>query len=115
VPEPPRVARQKSRTERTVQVFGVSVIVLERPGTFGSSGNHLRRGQVAEFLVLNSALDAIRQRYNIQQFVLMGHSGGATAAAALLTLGRNDVSCAVLTSGALGLLDVRKCCVPNPG
>ena len=35
----------------------------------------------------------------------MGHSGGATAAAALLTLGRNDVSCAVLTSGAFGLLE----------
>lgn len=99
------VKAQKGRAERTAQVIDVPVIVLERPGTFGSTGNHLRRRQAPEFLALNSALDAIKQRYNIQQFVLMGHSGGATAAAALLTLGRNDVSCAVLTSGAFGLLE----------
>ncbi len=99
------VEAQKGRAERTAQVTGVPVIVLARPGTFGSSGNHLRRRQAAEFMALNSALDAIKQRYGIKQFVLMGHSGGATAAAALLTLGRGDVSCAVLTSGAFGLLE----------
>lgn len=96
---------QKNRADRTAQAIGLPVIVLARPGTYGSSGNHLRRRQAAEFLALNAALDAIQKRYGIKRFVLMGHSGGATAAAAILTLGRKDVSCAVLTSGAFGLLE----------
>lgn len=96
---------QTSRAQKTAQAIGLPVIVLARPGTFGSSGNHLRRRQAAEFLALNAALDAIQKRYGIKKLVLMGHSGGATAAAAILTLGRSDVSCAVLTSGAYGLLE----------
>jgi hypothetical protein len=58
------VEAQKGRAERTAQVIDVPVIVLERPGTFGSTGNHLRRRQAPEFLALNSALDAIKQRCN---------------------------------------------------
>ena len=85
--------------------FGLPIILLARPGTFGSSGNHFHRRQEAEFLALNGALDEIRQRYGIRRFTFAGQSGGATAAAALLTLGRTDISCAVLTSGAYALLD----------
>lgn len=36
---------------------------------------------------------------------MSGHSGGATVGAALLTLGRTDISCAVLTSGAYDLIN----------
>lgn len=85
--------------------LGLPVIIVARPGTFGSSGNHLHRRQAAEFLALDGALDEIRARYKIGRFVLVGQSGGATAAAALLTFGRTDVSCAVLTSGAYALLE----------
>ncbi|MBF0213161.1 MAG: alpha/beta fold hydrolase [Magnetococcales bacterium] len=83
----------------------IPVIVVERPGTYGSSGNHRKRRQLREFEILNAALDLIKERHGIKRFVLLGHSGGATAGAALLTLGRDDVRCAVLTSGAFALLE----------
>ncbi len=83
---------------------GMPVVVVARPGTYGSSGDHRRRRQAGEFYSLKAALDVIQKRYGIGELVLMGHSGGATAAAALLTLGQTDVRCAVLSSGAYALL-----------
>lgn len=87
------------------QRAGVPVVIVARPGTYGSSGNHGQRRQASEFQALDAALDQLRQRYSIGRFVLLGHSGGATAVAALLTLGRKDVQCAVMTSGAFALLE----------
>ncbi|WP_202211224.1 alpha/beta hydrolase family protein [Pseudomonas paraversuta] len=84
---------------------GVPVVIVARPGTYGSSGNHGQRRQASEFQALAVALDQLRKRYGIGQFVLLGHSGGATVVASLLTLGRTDVKCAVMTSGAFGLLE----------
>ncbi len=84
---------------------GVPWIFVARPGTYGSSGNHRQRRQPVEFHALDAALDALMQRHRIQRLVILGHSGGATAGAALLTLGRTRVACAVLTSGAYGLLE----------
>ena len=84
---------------------GVPVVIIARPGTYGSSGNHRQRRQASEFQALDAALDQLRQRFSIGRFVLLGHSGGATVVAALLTLGREDVQCAVMTSGAFALLE----------
>ncbi len=84
---------------------GVPVILLARPGTYGSSGDHRQKRQTREFLAINAAVALLRQRYSIDEIVLWGHSGGATAVAALLTMGRLDVKCAVLTSGAFGLIE----------
>ncbi len=91
-------ARQSGRAD-------IPVIVVARPGTYGSSGDHGQRRQLKEYASLDAALNRIKERYNIQRFVLLGHSGGATAAAALLTLGRTDVRCAVISSGAFDLLN----------
>lgn len=96
---------QQAVADRMAKKAGLPVIVVERPGTFGSSGSHFDRRRAREFLALNAALDEIRDRYHIGQFVVYGHSGGATAGAALLTMGRTDISCAVLTSGAYSLLE----------
>lgn len=85
--------------------MGFPVVVISRPGTYGASGDHRRRRQAEEFLAIDGALDKIRANHRIGRFVLLGHSGGATAGAALLTLGRDDIACAVLTSGAFGLLE----------
>lgn len=85
--------------------MGVPVIVVARPGTYGSSGDHRRRRRPEEFLPLDAAFDAIKARHGIKEFVVLGHSGGATAGAALLTLGRTDIRCAVLTSGAYSLAE----------
>ena len=94
-------ARQAKALSRRA---GVPVVIVARPGTYGSSGNHGQRRQAREFIVLDAALNELRKRYGIGQFVLLGHSGGATVAAALLTLGRTDVKCAVMTSGAFALV-----------
>lgn len=98
-------AAQRRQAARISKQIGLPVVIMARPGTYGSSGNHYRRRQPAEFLALNAAVDALRQRYHIKQFILNGHSGGATAASALLTFGRRDIRCAILTSGAWDLLN----------
>lgn len=95
-----KVAQAKTLSRRA----GVPVVIVARPGTYGSSGNHGQRRQAREFIALDGALNELRKRYSIGQFVLLGHSGGATVVAALLTLGRADVKCAVMTSGAFALV-----------
>jgi pimeloyl-ACP methyl ester carboxylesterase len=106
---------QRKQAQKLHKQTGLPVAIVARPGTYGSSGNHYRRRQLAEFLALNAALDSLRQRYHIRQFILTGHSGGATAASALLTLGRKDVQCAVLTSGAWDLLNRAEALRKNRG
>lgn len=96
---------QRSQAQAIARQSGLPTVIVARPGTYGSSGNHYRRRQKEEFLALNAALDALKTRYGIQHFILNGHSGGATAASALLTFGRRDIDCAILTSGAWGLLE----------
>lgn len=112
---------QQAIAERRAQELGLPVIILARPGTYGSSGDHGERRQKSEFLALNAALDEIMQKHQIEKFVLSGHSGGATAVGAMLTLGREDIACAIMTSGAFGLLEraqrlrERKGNPPRPG
>jgi len=97
---------QTAIADRLSRRAGVPVVTLARPGTYGSSGNHrLRRRMAEEFAPLNAGLDALKRRYGVERFVLWGHSGGATAAAALLTMGRTDVRCAVLTSATFEFLE----------
>ena len=91
--------------QRSRDRAGVPWVFMARPGTYGSSGDHRKRRELAEFHALDAALDALMQRHRIQRIVILGHSGGATAGAALLTLGRTRIACAVLTSGAYGLLE----------
>jgi len=81
------------------------VVVIARPGMYGSSGDHLRRRSEEEFRAINAALDQIKLLYGFKRVVLSGQSGGATAGAALMTFGRTDVVCAVLTSGPFALLE----------
>ncbi|MET3393901.1 dienelactone hydrolase [Variovorax sp. 1140] len=91
--------------QRSRDRAGVPWIFMARPGTYGSSGDHRKRRQLVEFHALDAALDALMQRHRLQRIVIIGHSGGATAGAALLTMGRTRIACAVLTSGAYGLLE----------
>lgn len=84
---------------------GVPLIYVSRPGLFGSSGNHGFRRSHAEAHALNKAVDVIKARHGFNDVVLAGQSGGAWAVAALLTLGRVDVTCAVGASGGFDLID----------
>lgn len=98
-------ALRRLDAQRSRDRAGVPWVFVARPGTYGSSGDHRKRRQLVEFHALDAALDALMQRHRLQRLVIVGHSGGATAGAALLTLGRTRVACAVLTSGAYGLLE----------
>jgi pimeloyl-ACP methyl ester carboxylesterase len=84
---------------------GIDFIYVARPGVFGSSDNHGEKRRPPEFLVLNRAVDLIKERHGYEQLVLAGQSGGATVVAALLTLGRSDIVCAVPASGLYDPVD----------
>ncbi|WP_198970018.1 alpha/beta hydrolase family protein [Xylophilus sp. ASV27] len=91
--------------QRSYERAGVPWVFVARPGTYGSSGDHRARRQESEALALDAAVTALIERLGIGRVVLLGHSGGATAAASMLTHGRTGVACAVLTSGAYSLLE----------
>ena len=95
------IGRMRATLEALAQGLRVRFVYVARPGVFGSSGDHGQRRRLKEMLSMNAAVDAIKARLGIDTIVLAGQSGGATVAAALLTLGRRDVVCAVLGSGGL--------------
>lgn len=72
-------------------------IYLGRPGTHGSSGDHKRRRTREEAALISSALDALKKQFGIDEFDIVGQSGGGHMAASLITL-RKDILCAVPAS-----------------
>lgn len=92
-------------TNRSVQRFAqewakrleVPFVFIGRPGTHGSSGDHMQRRRPAESRLVSAALDVLKARYGIEEFVIAGQSGGGHVTASLLTL-RSDIVCAVPTS-----------------
>lgn len=83
--------------ELTARKLDAPYVFIGRPGTHGSSGQHTQRRRAAESALLSDALDQLRQRLNIREFVIAGQSGGGHVTAALLTR-RKDIVCAVPTS-----------------
>jgi hypothetical protein len=77
--------------------LGVPYILLSRPGIFGSSGEHTQRRRELEPRLMNAALDELKARHGIAEFVLVGLSGGGHIVASLLGW-RSDIVCAVPTS-----------------
>ena len=72
---------------------------IARPGTFGSSGHHLKdRRTLLEVRIAMAALDALKRHYGFKRFHLVGQSGGGHTVAGLVQL-RSDIGCAVITSG----------------
>jgi len=69
-----------------------------------SSGRHSERRKLREYLSVNAAVDAIKARLGLERVHLGGQSGGAATVGALLTLGRDDVVCAVASSGPFDAL-----------
>ena len=72
-------------------------IFFGRPGTHGSSGDHMQRRRVAESILISAALDKIKDRLKIKEFVVAGQSGGGHVTSSLITY-RADIVCAVPTS-----------------
>lgn len=78
----------------------VPAILIGRPGTFGSSGNHDKSRQINEIELMNQSLSLIKEKYRVKEFIVVGQSGGGQIAAAMLNL-RKDISGAVLTASLL--------------
>lgn len=95
---------QKNYAKKQFKLLGIPYLVMARPGTYGSTGLHKNKRYISEFLLINNAIDILKKRYKIKKFILIGNSGGATIGAALLTLGRSDIKCAVLISGTYNYL-----------
>lgn len=96
---------QEKLARRMAKKAGLPLLVLARPGTFGSSGFHHEKKTESELVAMEFALDALKSRYGIRRFILLGHSGGGLVSAAMITRGRNDVRCAVLVSTPFDLMD----------
>lgn len=75
-------------------------ILMGRPGTYGSSGNHEKSRQITEIELMHQSLNILKTEYRIKEFIVIGQSGGGKIAAAMLNI-RKDVSAAVLTAGLL--------------
>lgn len=78
------------------------LILIARPGSLGSSGDHKEKYKPREASVMNAAIDAIKARHGLNDIVLAGHSGGATLVANMLPE-RADLNCAVMSSGGVAL------------
>lgn len=87
---------------REYETFNIPFIRFSRPGVYGSSSDHNQKRRPREIEIINAALETIKKKYRIDSFILSGQSGGGHIVASLLAL-RNDISCAVITSGAVAV------------
>jgi len=103
---PGRTTRDYQRTtnlaiqrgaERWASLIEAPYVFFARPGAFGSSGDHMQRRRAGESVLISAALDQIKARLKIREFVIAGQSGGGHVTSALLTR-RADIVCAVPTS-----------------
>lgn len=94
--------RLQGFAEREARSYGIPYIRFGRPGVYGSSGFHKQRRLAEEAEIVNAALDALKARHGIERFVLSGQSGGGHVVASLLTK-RDDIACAVITSGVVAV------------
>lgn len=98
------LSAQRKKANRRAKKYGIPVITLARMGTYGSSGNHRKKRHIEEYQLINAAITQLKNKYHFKNMTFYGHSGGATIGAGLLTMGRDDIACYVLTSGAYDLV-----------
>lgn len=90
-------AKMQSLVDDMASRAGVPVLLVARPGTFGSSGDHRQRRRWLEPQLVSKALDELKSRHGIRELSLVGLSGGGHTVASLLGW-RSDITCAVLAS-----------------
>jgi len=90
------------RARQLARATGLPHILIARPGTYGSSGDHRQRRRLREVRIVDAALAKIKERYAINDLALVGQSGGGHIVASLLAE-RDDVACAVMTSGVVAV------------
>lgn len=90
-------AQLQKNADSWARHLGTPYIFFARPGTHGSSGDHMQRRRAGESALISAALDQLKKRYGIEEWVVAGQSGGGHVTSALLTR-RSDIVCAVPTS-----------------
>jgi hypothetical protein len=93
----PSAAGLAASAAKQAKVLGHPFIILARPGYYGSSGIANEQYRKREVLLVNAALDAIKQRHGIARFGVSSQSGGGPSLAGILSL-RSDVDCAAFSS-----------------
>jgi pimeloyl-ACP methyl ester carboxylesterase len=78
----------------------ISIIFLARPGHYGSSGSLNDRRKPATYKTISLAINKLALQQRNKQVALVGHSGGASAIAGAMLLGKLPSNCIVLASGA---------------
>lgn len=91
-------ASMQSEAARTAAAAARTFVNLARPGTYGSSGNHLHRRREREVALVDRAVSRLTQGFGWSRIDLAGLSGGGHLVAALLGR-RADVDHAVIASG----------------
>jgi pimeloyl-ACP methyl ester carboxylesterase len=109
------VSGLRARVGEQQRLTGTPVVMVARPGVFGSSDERRLRGGPEEAATVNAAIDAIKLRHGIRRIALAGESGGARLMGALLSLGRTDVECAVGVGGGYGLQHAAEVGAATPG
>ncbi|MBI3451836.1 MAG: hypothetical protein HY057_03205 [Rhodospirillales bacterium] len=94
--------KQQANVEAFSAEIGLPLIMIARPGVYGSSGSHGNRRQARELRLVNAAIAEIRMRHRIEKAGLTGQSGGGAVAAYVLTQ-QPDLYCVALTSAALSM------------
>lgn len=90
-------ANLQKNADSWAKYLGVPYIYFGRPGTHGSSGDHMQRRRIGESELVSAALDKLKARLGVDEWVVAGQSGGGHLTSALLTQ-RADIVCAVPTS-----------------
>ncbi|HEX2438792.1 MAG TPA: hypothetical protein VHT71_10845 [Methylomirabilota bacterium] len=108
----PSVAEMQTAAGLQAKALGHPFIIVARPGYYGSSGVANDQYRRREILLVNAALDAIKQRHGIARFGVSSQSGGGPALAGLLAM-RSDIPCAAFSS-SLTAFDEREQALREP-
>ncbi len=90
-------AQLQKNADDWAKKLGIPYIYMGRPGTHGSSGDHMQRRRIDESLIISAALDELKKRYGVEEWVIAGQSGGGHVTSSLITE-RADIICAIPTS-----------------
>ena len=95
---------QVAIANRLANANGIPYLHVARPGMFGSTGNTAtHRHSAKEAAIVNAAVDAIKAESSYDRISIVGQSGGGGLVGALLTSGRTDLDCVVMSSGSVSL------------
>ena len=102
------VASLAAQAEAWSMRYRGPVLILARPGTFGSSGSEGHdRHTNREADIVNAALDRIKQSRSFESYDLLGHSAGGTLVFAMVER-RSDIRCATAAAGALSTVEAQR-------